>query len=819
MKRSSSLFRYTAVAAVVSLGLVSHAWAANPFVVKDIQVEGLQRVNAGTVFGSIPLKVGDTYDDEKASSTIRALYGLGLFSDVSIEPRGDNVVVVVQERQTINTVEVSEVDAFDHKTLIEGLEKMGVGAGQPYSKAVEDQAVQSLKRQFETKGYYDTQITTTLSPLEKGRVNVFFDIKEGLSARIRNVNFVGNQAFSESKLRDQMQLDAGNWMSWYTKSDRYAEDRLNTDLATLRQYYLDRGYLEFQITSVQAALSQDKHNIDVTVNVQEGPRYAVSDVKLGAGNWLGKEDEFRSLVSIKPGEIYKQEDVTNTIQAMTDRFGNYGYAFAKVTSEPSVDRANHSVALTLNAAPDQRAYVRNINVKGNAKTRDEVVRREMRQFESSWYNASKVRLSRDRIDRLGYFQEVKVDTLPVPGVPDLADLQVTVKERPTGSVNVGAGYSTSDKVTFTAGISQENIFGSGQSLSAQLDWGKYNRGLTISSTDPYFTSDGVSRTINLYGSRSEPYASQTASSTLYDYVIENVGANINFGVPFSETNTVFFGAGVEYYRLKPGGSTTKPSDVNESTLESLYSYLPGYYSSGMWWKLTPDQYRFYTSNGNKYSGYGIPLTLGWANDSRDSSLSPTRGMYQRLNLAVSPAGEMQYAIGSYRFQYFHPLTKDYTLAFNTDLAYGRGLGGKDFPYFKTMYSGGLGSVRGFQQGSLGPHEIAYNGNTYASGGNKKFNVNLEFVTPFPGARNDKTLRLFGFVDAGQVYSDTSGIYDITDANGNKINANAKKIRASYGVGLRWISPIGPLSLAFGKPLKKYSGDKTQTIQFQIGTSF
>ncbi len=813
MKRSTSLFRFTAIAAVVSIGLSANVAMAKSFVVKDIRVEGLERISPGTVYSSIPIKVGQAYDDEQAASTIRALYGLGLFSDVRVEPRGEDVVVVVREAQTINEISVTEdLDGFDKKTLLEALGKFGISAGVPFNKSTEDQAIQEVKRMYEAKGYYNIDVSSVVTPIENGRVNVYFKIVEGPSARIRSVNFVGNQAFKSSTLQGEMLMDDGGWMSWYTKSDRYAEDRLNTDLQALRDFYLNRGYLEFRIDSTQAALSQDKKHIDVTINLTEGPRYVVSGVSL-AGSWLGKEDEFRSLVSIKPGEVYKLDDVRETLSKMNARFGDYGYAFARVTAEPVLNREQHQVALVLNAAPDQRAYVRNINIRGNAKTRDEVIRREMRQLESSWFSQNKVALSRDRIDRLGYFQDIQIEPVPVPGTNDVTDLDVNVKERPTGSVTFGAGYSTSEKLTFTAGIAQENIFGSGQSFSAHVETGKYNKSVNVSSTDPYFTSSGVSRTFNLYGMRSEPYASQSGS--VYDYQVQSLGGNITFGIPISESNTIFLGAGVENYKLKPGGSDVQPdaSSINANVLRGYAQTYPGYLDSNLWWKLTPEQYQYYVTNGYKYGGYGLPLTLGWAYDTRDSSLAPTRGMYHRVSGAISPAGDLRYAMAAYRFQFYQPITKNVTFAFNTDLAYGKGLGSKPFPFFKNMYSGGLGSVRGFEQGALGVRNYAYNGSDYAVGGDRKFNVNMELVTPFPGATNDKTLRIFGFLDAGQVYSDNKVLKALP------INVNAEKVRVSAGIGLRWISPMGPLSLAFGWPVKKYEGDKLQKVQFQIGTSF
>lgn len=770
------------------------AWAAAPFVVKDIKVEGLQRIDAGTVFASIPIKVGETYDDDKASASIRALYSLGLFKDVRVETRNGDVVVVVQERPTINQVDISSTSEFDKKTILSGLSAAGIVAGRPYDKAMDEIALQELKRQYQNKGFYGTEVETTVTPLDRNRVNVSYTIHEGYSAKIKEIRFAGNHAFSDSTLRGQMEQDTGGWMSWYTKSNRYSENKLNADLEAVRSYYHNRGYLEFRIDSSQVAVSPDKRDITITVNVTEGPRYVVSGVSL-AGNYLDKEDEFKSFITIKPGEPYKADDVARTVKSMTEHFGTYGYAFAKVTPQPQVDRERQQVAIVLNAAPEQRAYVRRINMSGNTKTRDEVIRREFRQLESSWYNADKIKLSKERVDRLGYFTDVAIDTQPVPGTPDQADLNVIVKEKPTGSLQLGAGYSSSDKVSLNFGISQDNIFGSGQSLALDVNTSKYNRALSLTSVDPYFTSDGVSRTLGFNYSQTKPNNAQGA--TTFDYKMRALGANASFGIPFTENDTVYFGAGVEQFKVEKG---------NNDLVPDAYKF-PLHY----------EDYITYHNNG-KSSAYGIPFTIGWSRDSRDSALSPTQGMLQKFSAAISPAGDMRYALAAYRFQYYYPINKYYTIAMNTDLAYGRGLGSKPFPAFKNFYAGGLGSVRGFQDSSLGPYALSHDGTRYALGGNKKFNVNLEFITPFPGASNDRSLRMFGFVDAGTVWSDYKYTMPgaVVDASAD---ANVRKIRVSAGVGLRWISPMGPLSIAIAQPIKKYPGDKPQRVQFQIGTSF
>ena len=748
-------------------------------------MEGLQRVDAGTVFASIPVKVGDTYNDERGAAAIRALFALGLFQDVRIEARGNDMVVVVQERPTINLVDVSVSGrTIEKAALLKGLANMGIASGRPYDKSTQDRAVQEILKQYQDRGFYAAEIIPTVTPDERNRVNVHFDVREGSSARIKDIRFVGNQAFSTSTLRGEMNMDTGGWMSWYTKSNQYAENKLNADLDAIRNFYFNRGYLEFRIDSAQVGMSPDKREISLTIHVTEGPRYVVSAVSLG-GNYLDKDDEFKSLIKIRAGEAYKQEDVASSITAMKEHFGNYGYAFAKIEAKSKIDRAKQQIELILHADPAQRAYIRRINVSGNTKTRDEVIRRELRQYESAWYNADKIKLSKERLDRLGYFTDINVETQPVNDVPDQADLEVIVKERPTGSIQLGAGYSTSDKLSFSLGLSQDNIFGSGQSLALNINTSAYNRNYSITSTDPYFTTSGISRTFSASHSLTKPRPVQGG-----DYTIRSDNAGVSFGVPFSEIDRVYFSLGFERYSILPGSTEMPP----------LYQNYVDYYGK---------------------AAYGIPLSIGWGRDSRDSALAPTSGSFQRISGVVSPAGGLRYAIATYKYQHYFPLSKNFTLMFNTDLGYGKGFNCRKnssdvtencYPFYKNFYMGGIGSVRGFDQGAIGPQQYdPTTGTTYSIGGTRMFNTNLELIAPFPGANNDKTLRMFAFLDAGNVYMDKSPTYTPVSAD--------KMVRASAGVGLRWVSPMGPLSLSFGIPFRKQSTDRLQKFQFQMGTTF
>ena len=757
--------RLRTLSTLVAAALASQmAWAINPFTVRDIRVEGLQRVEPGTVFGSLPLRVGDTYTDETGSAAIRALYALGLFNDVRLDVQGDVLVVIVQERPTVAQIDFAGNREFTKEVLQNALRDAGMTAGRPYDKALIDRAEQEIKRQYINRSLYGAEVQTTVTPVARNQVNLAFNITEGQPARIKDIHIVGNRVFSESKLKDLFDLDTGGWLSWYTKSNQYSRAKLNADLEALRTYYLTRGYLDFKIDSTQVAMSPDKESMSITINITEGERFVVSGVRL-EGNYLDREDEFKSLVTIKPGEPYNADEVTATTKAFTEQFGNYGYAFATVNADTEVDSGNHRVAFVIKAAPGRRAYVRRINIEGNTKTRDEVIRREFRQFESSWYDGEKIRLSRDRVDRLGFFTDVGVTTAEVPDAPDQVDLVVTVKEKPTGSVQIGAGYSSAEKLSFTFGLSQDNAFGSGNQLDLQLNTGKYNRTVVVSTTDPYFTSDGVSRTVEAYYRSAKPYQDQGGN-----YRLITMGAGLKFGVPVTEQDTVYLGVNAERTEIRTG--------TNIPAAYLAYAERFGYKSTS------------------------FPFTVGWSRDTRDSALAPNEGRYQRLFGELGLMGDARYVKTNYQYQQYVPLSKQYTLAFNGELGWGKGLSGQPFPVFKNFYSGGLGSVRGFEQATLGPRDVTGS----FIGGARKITLNTEFITPFPGAGNDRTLRLFGFVDVGALLGEHE-----------KIERDA--FRASVGVGVSWISPMGPLRFAFAVPVRKKAGDRIEKFQFQIGTSF
>lgn len=758
-------FRACLVSVFLAIGLFgANVWAVEPFQLTDIRVEGLQRTDAGTVFASLPFRVGDTYTDEKGVAALRALFATGLFKDVRIQIAGSVVVVVVDERSIISSIDFVGTKEFEKEALVKALKDFGIGEGQPFDNALADRAEQELKRQYLTRSLYGVEVTTKVTPQERNRVNVTFNVVEGSVARIREIRILGSRDFKEKELKSLLELDETGLLSFYTKSDRYSRTKLNADLETLKAWYLNRGYLEFNIESTQIAISPDKQDISITINIKEGQPYTVTAVTL-QGQYLSKEDEFKQLVTIKPGQIYRAEEVAATTKAFTEKFGTFGYAFARVEARPEIDRVNGRVEIVLQADTQRRVYVRRINVAGNTKTRDEVVRREFRQFESSWYDGPKIKLSRDRVDRLGFFSDVTVDNSEVPGTSDQVDLTVSIKEKPTGNILLGAGFSSADKVSFTASVKQENVFGTGNYLGIEFNTSKSQQTISVSTVDPYFTEDGISRAIDVFYRTAQPINSQGEN-----YKLVTPGASIRFGVPFSEYDTVFFGVGFEQTEIRGNNN------------------LPDTY------------FRYREQFGPKSTA--IPFTIGWSRDGRDSALVPTTGYLARVNIDLSVLADQRYARADLQFQqYFTPIRR-ITVGINAELGYGSGLGNKPYPIFKNFFGGGLGTVRGFDQGSLGQVD---NLGAYL-GGNRRLNVNTEVYLPFPGTGNDRTLRWFTYMDVGNVWA-------VED------RLTLASLRASIGLGFSWVSPVGPIKISYGSPIRKEPTDRIQRLQFQLGTAF
>jgi len=750
---------------VALLLLVLHAVTATaiePFVIKDIRVEGIQRTEAGTVFGYLPVRIGDTMTEEKAAQAIRALFATGFFRDVSLERDGDVLVVVVQERPSIAQIDFSGTREFNKEQLTTGMRQIGLAEGRIFDKGLLDRAEQELKRQYLSLGRYAVNVSTTVTPLERNRVAINFNVEEGEVAKIRQISIIGADAFRERELLGLFVLRTPGLMTWFSKHDQYSRQKLAADLETLRSHYLDRGYIEFNIDSTQVSITPDKQDIYITISITEGRKYTVSDTRV-AGEMLVPEEEVRKLIRIKPGEVFSRARLTESTKLISDRLGNDGYAFANVNAVPEVNKEKQQVAFTFFIDPGRRVYVRRINIAGNTRSRDEVIRREMRQLEGGWYSAEKITLSKQRIDKLGYFTEVNIETPAVQGTTDQVDVNLSVIEKPTGQLLFGAGFGSGEGVVLSGSVSQNNIFGSGRHLSVGLNTSKINTTYSLSFTDPYYTVDGVSRGFDVYYRKIDP-----ASNQLGQYETKTKGGQLRFGVPVTELDTIQYGIGYE--------------DTKIATFANSPLLYQDYVTT------------FGSSNTNLY------LTAGWARDGRDSLIYPTRGTLQRASgEAGLPGGTLKYYKLTYQYQRYLPLTRHLTFMVNGEAGYGDGYNDKPLPFFKNFYAGGVNSVRGFKAYTIGPKDS----NNDPRGGSHKLLGNAELLFPFPGLENDRSVRVSAFFDAGMI-DDTY---------------SAEHLRYSTGIAVNWISPFGPLKLSAAVPLRDKPGDRKQPLQFTFGGSF
>jgi outer membrane protein insertion porin family len=772
--------RAGAVLLALALALCANlALGMTPFVVKDIRVEGVQRTEAGTVFSYLPIKVGETVDDEKVAAAVKALFATGFFRDVRLEEQDGVLLVVVQERPTISKVDISGNKEFDTDTLKKALKEIGLAEARIFDRSALDRAEQEMKRQYLTRGRYAAKVTVTVTPQERNRVAINIAIEEGDAAKIARINIVGESAYTESELLGLMTLTTPGWMTWYTKNDQYSKQKLSADLEALKSFYQNRGYLEFNVDSTQVSITPDKEDIYITINVTEGPRYTVSDIRLG-GDLLVPAAELSSLVQMRVGEVFSRERLQASVKAISDRLGTEGYAFANVNAVPEIDREKRQAAFTIYLDPGRRVYIRKINISGNARTRDEVIRREMRQLESAWYDGARIERSKVRIRRLGYFDDVNIETPPVTGATDQADVEVTVTERATGNLLLGVGYSSSDKFVFNGSVTQQNIFGSGNALTAGINTSSINRTIAVTFVEPYWTVDGVSRTLEAYQRNLDP-----TSLSVAPYESSTWGGAVSYGIPISETDTVNLGFRFEH------------TDLTVYPLSSPPSYI-----------------RYVDEFGDSPNSFIV--SLGWARDTRDDILYPTRGMLQVAGVEVgTPIADLSYYKANYLAQWFAPVYGDFVLMLRGDVGYADGYNNKSLPFYKVFYGGGVGSVRGYETASLGPRDIY--GNTL--GGKRKIIGNAELF--YPVLKGDKSVRASVFVDAGQISGLTIACDDTPElcAAYKSAQKESEKFRYSYGVGLAWNSPVGPLKFSYGLPFKKRPGDLIQKFQFQVGSVF
>lgn len=756
------------LALLLFVSCMSRAYALSPFVVKDIRVEGLQRTSAGTVFNYLPVKVGETLTEERAQEAIRALFKTGFFSDVRLEQKGDALVVIVEERPSIDSIKISGTKDIDEDTLKQSLKEVGLAEGRIFNQSLLDKMEQELKRQYFTRGRYAVQVKPTVTPLERNRVAINIEVSEGDVAKIHQINIVGNKVFDDEKLLDKFTLSTPTIFSFLTKNDQYSKQKLASDLESLRSFYQNQGYLEFNVESTQVSITPDKRSIYITINITEGRMYTISGFKI-AGKPVVPEEELTKLVLIKAGDVFSRQAVTESSRKITDRLGNEGYAFTNVNAIPEVDKQKQTVAFTFFIDPGQRVYVRRINFSGNAVTRDEVLRREMRQFEGAWFSSEKVQRSVARLRRLGFFDEVTVDTAPVPGSPDQVDVNIRVTERQTGTVLAGIGYSDAEGVLLNASVSVKNLFGTGKELSANIDNSESTRNFYINYVNPYHTPDGISRGFNVFYSTYDAGEARTAA-----YDLDSMGAGVFYGVPISEDRSVTFGLAFERIGF----------DVDATSAQIAQDFVSRHGS--------PND--------------AIKGTFAWAHDTLDSPILPHQGTLQRAATEVGlPGGDLEYYRLTYLATWYLPLSPSFTLKFKGELGYGEGYDNLDeLPFYKNFYAGGSQSVRGYRARSLGPKDTQTG---LPIGGNQRVLVNSELLFPVPGVSEDnKSMRFSAFVDGGMVYGPTESI-DVGD------------LRYSAGLAFNWFSPIGPLSISWASPLNDKLGDETDRVQFTLGAAF
>lgn len=788
---------------LMALGLTSLAFAVEPFTIKDIRVEGLQRTAPTTVFSYLPVKIGDTFTDGEGENIVKKLYATGFFDDIRVETMGNQVLLTVVERPIISSFDVTGGKTINNNDIKKNLSNFGLGQSRVFNPAMLQQAVEGLRDAYRQKGKTAVTITPKVTRLERNRVAVELKIDEGTTTTIKTIQFQGNQHYSSRTLRKQMSLSPHNWMSWLSKNDRFSENQFKDDLDNLSNFYQDHGYLNFRITDVNVSNSDDKVSQAISITVDEGERYRWGNVTVGGDTREVPLEALQQLVKIKPGKWYNRGQMINTIKAIQDRMGSNGYAFSQVDVRPMANDSNKTVDFVLNVIPDRKVYVNQINITGNNKTRDEVLRRELRQMERAPYDTSKINRSKERIQQLGYFDNAQVDIKSVPNTPDQVDLDLSVKERSTGSINVGAGWAQDDGLLLSAGIAQDNLFGTGKSASLQLSRSKVSQVAGLSFTDPYFTPDGVSLGYNLYYRGYNPSKSE---SNAMDYKTTTVGAGVNLGVPVTEHDRVNFGLGLEHLAVKADGE-----------------YAPERYS------------KFVDEHGK--NNWIVKGTVGWGRNTTDSAVWPTRGYIINANMDSGlPGGDLQYYSFSHDQRWYFPLSKNFTLMLYGQLGYADSYGKtKDLPFMYAFSGGGLGSVRGYESGTLGPKYFnQYKGGGYSSdatsyGGNYIATASAELLFPVPGIKDQHTVRLSLFADAGSVWDNkTYGPEWDSKHNrwknspyGMKAHKSSLSNEARYSAGLAvtWLSPMGPLKFSYAYPIHKKPEDQLQRFQFQLGTTF
>ena len=760
---------------------------AEEFVVQDIRVQGLQRLTPGTIFNYLPIEAGDKFNDQISIEAVRALFKTGFFDDVRLERDGNVLVIIVKERPTMGSVTIEGNKDIKTEDLMKGLKQSGFAEGRVFDQSQLDRLEQELQRQYFSAGKYAVKIKSKITPMDNNRVGVAIDISEGKAARIKQINIVGNQSYDEDDLRDAFELTPPTLFSFFTKSDQYSREKLSGDLETLRSHYLDHGYVNFSIDSTQVSLTPDKKDIYITINITEGEQYTVSGVKL-AGELIVPEEELFPLITVQDGGLFSRKDITDSSTKITDRLGSDGYAFANVNSIPDIDEEKKTVGLTFFVDPGKRVYVQRVMFTGNTRTRDEVLRREMRQQEAGWIATPQVERGKVRLQRLGYFKEVNVETPAVAGSADQVDVNYTVEEKPFGNFLAGIGFSQQQGLIFQTSVTQDNFLGSGSRVQFAFNNSSVNRRLSLGYMNPYYTIDGISRgfNVNYQDTDYEDFGALDFDSRVW-------GGGVNFGIPISEFNFIFTSLNYE-------NTTISPDRFSSTELRNFI---------------------------NKYDDQFNILRLGvsFAYDTRNKAILPEKGVMHQIGSEMgipSVGSSLEFAKLSYKMQWFHPIWKDFIFAARGEFGYGLGLFDTDeLPVFENFYSGGPRSVRGYEENRLGPR--GSDGRPF--GGNMEVVAGAEVIIPVPFLKDLDSVRLAVFVDAGNVFiSDCHDYRDIfSDAaaiaqcEGSEFDISG--LRYSVGLSGIWVSPFGLISVSIAAPFGDKKGDQTQPFQFTFGTNF
>jgi outer membrane protein insertion porin family len=759
--------RYLLQALMLStlLAFSGMTWAQS-YVIEDIEIEGLERITAGTALTYLPVQVGDTFDDSRSPEVIRALFQTGFFSNVELARRGDVLVVVVEERAAINEIRFSGNKDIPTDALNEALRSAGLQRGRIFNQTVLDRIESELRQQYLARGRYNVDIDIEVDALPRNRVDIDITIAEGQVAKIREINIVGNDAFSNAQLTRRFESGVPGWWAFLSRRDNYSRQKLAGDLELLRSYYLDAGFLNFDIESTQVTLTPDRKDIYIAINVDEGDSFRIGSVDL-AGDLVVPEEELRELIQVVPGETFSRREVVESSEQMIKRLTRDGFAFANVNPVPEIDEASQEVALTFLVDPGPRVYVRRIEISGNSRTQEAVYRRELRQLEGAWFNGEQVDRSRVRLQRLPFVESVNIETRRVPGSTDEVDLEIALTERMSGAVSLGVGYSQNQGLLLTGSLSQDNFMGSGNRVTLSLSTSEVSQLFNLSVLNPHYTVNGASRGFSVFYQKVD-----AEEANISRYASNRYGFNVSYGIPFSEFGTL---------SIRPGFENVEIETVATTPVEIL---------------------DFLEREGDEYTLF--PVELAYTYDTRDRVIFAESGRRHRLGAEVTiPGSDLEYYLLTYSGQEIFKLADRYALSFSVGLGYGEGFGDTgELPFFENLFAGGIRSVRGFEDNSLGPRDS----NNDPFGGSFRTTASAELYFPMPLAADNRAVRMSAFVDAGQVFE------SVDDFDGGDL-------RVSTGLALTWMSPVGPLSFSYGYPVVKEDGDELQEFQFLLGASF